>query len=185
MKLNYRRTVLVGLAFLSISAFWQMYDNVVPLILTNTFHMNESLSGAIMAADNILALVLLPLFGGLSDRTRTPLGRRMPYILGGTACAVVLMNLLPRLANRYAAAPSGGIFSKLAQLFTKISNSKDLNVPDSYYINSTECRGNFNYFLMQGKNDLLQSFHFPSIVRKNAKMMTEEFNKVIFEYLEN
>ena len=78
-----------------------------------------------------------------------------------------------------------GIFSKLAQLFTKISNSKDLNVPDSYYINSTECRGNFNYFLMQGKNDLLQSFHFPSIVRKNAKMMTEEFNKVIFEYLEN
>ena len=108
MKLNYRRTVLVGLAFLSISAFWQMYDNVVPLILTNTFHMNESLSGAIMAADNILALVLLPLFGSLSDRTRTPLGRRMPYILGGTACAVVLMNLLPRLANRYAAAPSGG-----------------------------------------------------------------------------
>ena len=90
MKLNNKRTVLVGLAFLSICAFWQMYDSVVPLILTNTFHMNESLSGAIMAADNILALFLLPLFGGLSDRTQTPIGRRIPYVLGGTAAAVVL-----------------------------------------------------------------------------------------------
>ena len=106
MKLNNKRTVLVGLAFLSICAFWQMYDSVVPLILTNTFHMNESVSGAIMAADNILALFLLPLFGGLSDRTRTPIGRRIPYVLGGTAAAVVLMNLLPLLDNRYAAAAS-------------------------------------------------------------------------------
>ena len=104
MKLNNKRTVLVGLAFLSICAFWQMYDSVVPLILTNTFHMNESLSGAIMAADNILALFLLPLFGGLSDRTQTPIGRRIPYVLGGTAAAVVLMNLLPLLDNQYAAA---------------------------------------------------------------------------------
>ena len=62
MKLNYGRTFIVGLAFLSICAFWQMYDNVVPLILTNTFHMNETISGAIMAADNVLALFLLPLF---------------------------------------------------------------------------------------------------------------------------
>ena len=60
MKLNNKRTILVGLAFLSICSFWQMYDNIVPLILTRTFHMNETLSGAIMAADNILALFLLP-----------------------------------------------------------------------------------------------------------------------------
>ena len=107
MKLNNKRTILVGLAFLSICAFWQMYDNVVPLLLTNTFHLNESWSGAIMAADNILALFLLPLFGGLSDRTSTRLGRRTPYILAGTAAAVVLMNLLPLLDNSYArqAAP--------------------------------------------------------------------------------
>ena len=104
MKLNNKRTVLVGLAFLSICAFWQMYDNVVPLILTNTFHMNESVSGTIMAADNILALFLLPFFGGLSDRLSTRLGRRTPFILGGTAAAVILMNLLPILDNRYAAA---------------------------------------------------------------------------------
>ena len=54
MKLNNKRTILVGLAFLSICAFWQMYDSIVPLILTKTFHMNETFSGAIMAADNIL-----------------------------------------------------------------------------------------------------------------------------------
>jgi MFS family permease len=106
MKLNNKRTILVGLAFLSICAFWQMYDNVVPLILTNTFHLNETFSGAIMAADNVLALFLLPFFGGLSDRTGTKIGKRMPYILFGTGCAIILLNILPLLDNGYFAAPS-------------------------------------------------------------------------------
>ena len=106
LKLNNKRTILVGLAFLSISAFWQMYDSVMTLILAGTFQLNETVSGAIMAADNVLALFLLPLFGAISDRTETRIGRRMPFILGGTAAAVVLMNLLPLLDNRYAAAPS-------------------------------------------------------------------------------
>ena len=80
MKLDHKRTVLVGLAFLSICAFWQMYDNIIPLILTNTFHLDETISGAIMAADNVLALFLLPFFGALSDRTSTKIGRRMPQM---------------------------------------------------------------------------------------------------------
>ena len=107
LKLNNKRTVLVGLAFLSICSFWQMYDSVVPLILRETFGMDESLTGIIMAADNILALFLLPFFGGLSDRTNSRLGRRTPYIIAGTAAAVILMNLLPALDNSYsqAAAP--------------------------------------------------------------------------------
>ena len=108
MKLNNKRTVLVGLAFLSICAFWQMYDNVVPLILTKTFHLNETFSGAIMAADNVLALFLLPFFGTLSDRTRSRLGKRTPYILAGTAAAVILLNILPVLDNSYYASPSPG-----------------------------------------------------------------------------
>ncbi|HIR86308.1 MAG TPA: MFS transporter [Candidatus Limivicinus faecipullorum] len=107
MKLNNKRTILVGLAFLSICAFWQMYDSIVPLILTNTFHLNETLSGAIMAADNVLALFLLPIFGGISDRTNTRIGKRMPFILFGTGCAIILMNVLPLLDNGYAASPSG------------------------------------------------------------------------------
>ena len=108
MKLNNKRTVLVGLAFLSICSFWQMYDSVIPLILTKTFHMNETFSGAIMAADNVLALFLLPFFGTLSDRTNTRLGKRTPYILGGTIAAIILLNILPVLDNSYYAAASSG-----------------------------------------------------------------------------
>ena len=106
MKLNNKRTILVGLAFLSISTFWQMYDGIVPLILTNTFHLNETFSGAIMAADNILALFLLPLFGGISDRANSRIGKRMPFILFGTGLAVILLNILPVIDNSYANDPT-------------------------------------------------------------------------------
>lgn len=109
MKLNTKRTILVGLAFLSISAFWQMYDSIIPLILANNFQLDTTLTGAIMAADNVLALFLLPFFGSLSDKVHTPIGRRMPFILGGTALTVVLMNILPHLANSYFGTPSLGI----------------------------------------------------------------------------
>ena len=108
MKLDTKRTVLVGFAFLSICAFWQMYDNLVPLILTNTFHLNETISGTIMAADNVMALFLLPLFGGLSDKCTSRLGRRRPFILFGTLAAICLMLLLPLFADSYHAAPGGG-----------------------------------------------------------------------------
>ncbi|MBP3484270.1 MAG: MFS transporter [Oscillospiraceae bacterium] len=107
MKLDNKRTVLTGLAFLSICAFWQMYNSIVPLILTKTFHLNETYSGMIMAADNILALFLLPLFGSLSDKTSTRIGKRMPYVLFGTGAAIILMNILPIIDNSYSAAPSG------------------------------------------------------------------------------
>lgn len=99
MKLNYKRTFFVGLAFMSICAFWQVYDNAVSLILKNTFHVRDSYIGIVLALDNILALFMLPLFGNLSDKTRTKIGRRMPYILGGTAMALVCIVLMP-LAER-------------------------------------------------------------------------------------
>jgi len=99
MKLNTKRTIWVGLAFMSICAFWQVYDSIVPLILKNTFNLNDSISGVIMAMDNVLAILLLPLFGALSDKTSTRIGRRMPYILVGTACACVFALLAP-LANQ-------------------------------------------------------------------------------------
>ena len=95
LKLNYRRTVLIGLAFLSISAFWQMYDTIVPLILRDTFKLGDSVSGIIMAMDNVLALFLLPVFGRLSDRCNTPIGKRMPFIICGTALAVIIQLLMP------------------------------------------------------------------------------------------
>lgn len=101
MKLDTKQTVKVGFAFLSICAFWQMYNSVIPLMLTNTFHLNESISGVIMAADNVLALFLLPLFGGLSDRCRLKMGKRKPFILFGTLAAVVFMLLLPLMDNLF------------------------------------------------------------------------------------
>lgn len=101
MKLNYKNTFLVGLAFMSIIAFWQLYDNVIPLLLTRTFHLSEDVTGIIMAADNVLALFLLPLFGKLSDRTGTKIGKRMPYILIGTAVAAILLNILPVIDNGF------------------------------------------------------------------------------------
>ncbi len=95
MKLNYKRTFFIGFAFLAISAFWQMYDNIVPLILQNTFHLSESVIGVIMAVDNVLAVFLLPIIGTFSDKVDTRLGKRTPFILFGTAAAVVLMLMLP------------------------------------------------------------------------------------------
>ncbi len=108
MKLKTWQTVRVGFAFLSICAFWQMYNGIVPLILKSTFNMNETITGAIMAADNVLALFLLPLFGGISDKCKSKMGRRKPFILFGTIAAVVLMLLLPLIDNSYFANPSLG-----------------------------------------------------------------------------
>lgn len=94
MKLNYKRTFFIGLAFLSISGFWQMYDSIIPLMLQNTFHLGETVTGALMAMDNVLAIFLLPLFGLLSDKTDTKIGKRMPFILGGTILAASFLLLL-------------------------------------------------------------------------------------------
>lgn len=94
MKLNVKRTTLIGLAFMSILAFWQMYDQVIPYILENTFHMSTLLANAVMSTDNILAIFMLPLFGALSDKTKSPLGKRTPYILFGTIIVFLLLILL-------------------------------------------------------------------------------------------
>ena len=84
MKLNYKRTFFVGFAFFLICTFWQAYDTVVPKILTDKFGLDQTWSGAVMAMDNIFALFLLPLFGTLSDKCKSKMGKRSPFILFGT-----------------------------------------------------------------------------------------------------
>ena len=69
MKLDYKKTIYIGLAFMLISLFWQTYDAIITKILIDKFGLNQFWSGAVMALDNVLALFLLPLFGGLSDKT--------------------------------------------------------------------------------------------------------------------
>ena len=105
MKLNYRRTILIGLAFLSITAFWQFYDNEIPRILKYTFNLGETATGAVMAMDNVFALVLLPVFGALSDKCDTAFGKRMPFIAIGSFLAIALFLILMLVAK-----PSGNVF---------------------------------------------------------------------------
>lgn len=100
MKLNYKRTILIGLAFMSILAFWQLYDQVVPYLLEYVFKTSTFTANSIMAIDNVLAIFMLPLFGKLSDRTSSRLGKRTPYIVIGTVCAVILMNVLAIMTSK-------------------------------------------------------------------------------------
>ena len=100
MKLNYKRTILVGFAFFLISAFWQAYDATIPVILTNKFGMSQTWSGVIMALDNILAVFMLPVFGALSDKCNTKFGKRTPFITVGTilaACAIVALSFVDNM----------------------------------------------------------------------------------------
>jgi len=108
MKLNYKRTILVGFAFFLISAFWQAYDAIVPLILTNHFGLEQTASGFIMSFDNILAVFMLPIFGALSDRVNTKWGRRTPFILLGTLAAIAAFIVLTVVDNLQLAALAAG-----------------------------------------------------------------------------
>lgn len=103
MKLNYKRVVLVGMAFFLITAFWQAYDSIIPLILTNHFGLPHSISGTVMSVDNILAVFLLPIFGALSDKVNTRFGKRTPFIFFGTIIAVISFIALSLIDNRQLA----------------------------------------------------------------------------------
>ena len=99
MKLNYKRTILVGFAFFLITAFWQAYDATIPVILTNKYGMSQFWSGVIMALDNVLALFMLPLFGTLSDKCKSKRGKRTPFIIFGTTVAAIALIALSVVDN--------------------------------------------------------------------------------------
>jgi len=102
MKLDYKRTILIGLAFASILAFWQFYDQVIPYLLESVFGVNTFWTNAIMSIDNILAIFMLPLFGVISDKTKTNMGKRTPYIFFGTIAAVSLLLFLSVFVTQVA-----------------------------------------------------------------------------------
>ncbi len=115
LRLNHKRTFLIGFAFFGILLLWQVYDSWCPTFLTDIFARQmydltsaqlkasdpskilnvQWIVGIIMACDNLAALILLPIFGSLSDRTKTPIGKRMPYILTGTLVAAVAFPFIP------------------------------------------------------------------------------------------
>ncbi len=120
LKLNVKRTMLIGFAFFGILLLWQVYDSWCPTFLTDIFARRmyglssaelkngdpdkilnvQWIVGIIMACDNLAALILLPIFGSLSDRTRTPIGKRMPFILTGTLVSTVAFPFIPLFFHR-------------------------------------------------------------------------------------
>lgn len=90
MKLNNKKIIYVGFAFLIICMFWQVYDNIIAKMLINSFGLNQFWSGVVMALDNVLALFLLPFFGNISDKTKTKYGKRTPYIFFGVIISAIL-----------------------------------------------------------------------------------------------
>ena len=101
MKLDTKKTILIGLPFLAITAFWQLYDAVIPPMLEKTFMMTPLIIGIIMAIDNIFALLLLPFFGRLSDRCNTKIGKRRPFIITGMILTMLFMIWIPIVDNSY------------------------------------------------------------------------------------
>lgn len=89
MKLNYKNTFYVGLIFFIISLYWQTYDMMIARTMIDKFGLNQTWSGIVMAVDNIMAVILLPLFGALSDKSNAKKGRRTPYIIVGTILAAL------------------------------------------------------------------------------------------------
>lgn len=87
MKLNYQRTILIGLAFLSIQMFWGFYEAIISKMLVDSFGLNPFWSNFVMTFDNLLGLFLLPFFGTLSDRSTSKLGKRTPFITIGIIIA--------------------------------------------------------------------------------------------------
>jgi maltose/moltooligosaccharide transporter len=99
MKLNYKKTFYVGLAFFIITIFWQTYDNIIAKIMIDKFGLNQTASGLVMALDNVLALFMLPLFGAISDRSNHKKGRRTPFVIIGTIVAAFAFMSLSFMDN--------------------------------------------------------------------------------------
>ncbi|MGE5225019.1 MAG: MFS transporter, partial [Omnitrophica WOR_2 bacterium] len=95
MKFNYTKIFLLGFGYFAISVVWAIYNAFVPVFLANKFHLEPALIGFYMALDNIAALLVQPPVGLWSDRVRTSIGRRLPFILVGAPAAAVVFGLVP------------------------------------------------------------------------------------------
>ena len=131
IKLDYKRTIYIGLAFLTITMFWQTYDSVIAKILIDKYGLSQATSGVVMALDNMLAIFLLPLFGLLSDKTKTRLGKRTPYILVGTLMAAFAFMSLSFVDNRQQMlVTEAGITEDYQNVHKNVITKKDVTKGD-------------------------------------------------------
>jgi len=107
-KVSFAKIFIIGLGFFSISMLWSLYNTDVPIILQSRYHLSNYLTGWVMNLDNILAIILIPFIGALSDRTRTPIGKRMPFIITGLPLGALFFLLIPVIA--YSTLPFAVLF---------------------------------------------------------------------------
>lgn len=183
LKLNIKNTILVGLAFASISAFWETYQYVIPRMLDRTYGLTDSVRGLVMGLDNILALFLLPLFGRLSDRTNTRFGKRTPYFFFGTIMAVILFVFLPMVENKQ--------LSQVREISDEITNvelwdyTKDLE-KNNLLKKRVEARAFSTDGKEQAEIDLYVKEEFIKISKTNDNGETnQEYNDFVRPALQN
>jgi Na+/melibiose symporter-like transporter len=95
MKFNYGKIFLLGFGFFGVSVIWGVYNAFVPIFLANKFNLAPAFIGFFMTLDNIAALFIQPPVGAWSDRLRTPIGRRLPFILVGAPITAIAFGLIP------------------------------------------------------------------------------------------
>lgn len=131
MKLDYKKTAKVGLAFAIIILFWSIYDFVMPLLIDRAFGLSNFWRGVIMGLDNLLSLFMLPLFGKLSDNSKSKYGRRTPYIVLGTVAAVLCMVFIPVSAKKQV-EEANVVRTGLEQQFATDKDFREAQLADWY-----------------------------------------------------
>ena len=95
MKFSYGKIFLLGFGFFGVSVIWGVYNAFVPIFLANKFGLEAAFIGFFMTLDNVAALFIQPPVGAWSDRLRTPIGRRLPFILVGAPITALAFGLIP------------------------------------------------------------------------------------------
>ena len=167
MKLNYKNTILVGIIFLSISLFWQVYDSIISKILDNVFEFNNATRGIIMALDNIVALFMLPLFGTLSDKTNSSLGKRTPFIIIGTLLSSITFLFVGVAADK---AMLAGFLIALGfvLIFMSIYRSPAVALMPDVTIKPLRSKGNAIINLMGALGGLIALVAIPLLYKENG-----------------
>ncbi|MDY0277099.1 MAG: MFS transporter [Acholeplasma sp.] len=127
LKLDYKKTIYVGLAFFLITLFWQTYDGIIAKVLIDKFGLSQTASGVVMALDNILAIFMLPLFGLLSDKTKTKYGKRVPYIFIGTIVAALAFASLSFVDKKQTLlVEESGIVAEYEVMYERINDDSGM-----------------------------------------------------------
>lgn len=186
MKLDYKKTIKVGFAFAIITIFWSAYDFVVPLLLERAFGLSNALRGLIMGLDNLLSLFLLPIFGKLSDKTKSKFGRRTPFIVLGTIATVVLMVFVPLSAN----AQLKDANSLKADLVENITEAEWAHIYENYgdklYLKNNDIdKAGFIEIGKTGVIEIESKGTFTKTYYQDGRQLTADEYKPILEQNEN